>query len=91
MYVKKERSIGKMGPFLDFSWVNACFSKLHLGRVIYSNNTASHGKGEGLKGVKRSLPQRAVGYPGRQGNHSSAANRKGRCIVGDVLPTLCGI
>lgn len=53
---------------VPLGWVHACFSKLHLGRVIYSNNTASHGKGEGLKEVKRSLPQRAVGYSGRREN-----------------------
>lgn len=55
----KKRSIG-CGSYLFFfccncffflaplfrSRVNACFSKLHLGRVIYSNNTASHGKGK---------------------------------------------
>lgn len=54
---EKERSIGHGFLFwiLDStlrSWVNACFSKLHLGRVIYSNNTASHGSGKG-RGLKR--------------------------------------
>lgn len=34
-----------LAPLLR-SRVNACFSKLHLGRVIYSNNTASHGTGK---------------------------------------------
>lgn len=58
---EKERSI-RHGFILDFSstirsWVNACFSKLHLGRVIYSNNTASHGtsRGKGLKRGQRSV------------------------------------
>jgi len=29
------------------SRVHACVSKLHLGKVIYNNNTASHGTGRG--------------------------------------------
>lgn len=55
---EKERSIGH-GFILDFSstlrsWVNACFSKLHLGRVIYGNIQYSKpwdkwGGGGGLK------------------------------------------
>lgn len=54
---ERERSIGHGFLFwiLDStlrSWVNACFSKLHLGRVIYSNNTASHGSGKG-RGLKK--------------------------------------
>ena len=77
---------------LDFistlrSWVNACFSKLHLGRVIYSNSTASNGTGEGrgLRGVSlRSLPPRAVGYFLRHRNQQQQLTRRRRGVLGDI-------